>query len=94
MAQPKGFIVKNQDNKVCVLQKTIYGLKQSSRAWYEKINSVLIPLGFKTSKLEPCVYYKIAKESIMIIALYVDNLISSNNESDKIKLKEILMCEI
>lgn len=92
MAQPKGFIAKNQENKVCLLQKAIYGLKQSSRAWYEKIDSVLIRLDFKASKLEPCVYYKIVKETIMIIILYVDDiLIFSNNESNRVKLKEILM---
>lgn len=49
MCQPEGFITKGNENKVCLLKKAIYGLKQSSRAWYQKVNEVLVKLGFKKS---------------------------------------------
>ena len=32
MVQPKGFIQKDQEQKVCKLQKSIYGLNQASRS--------------------------------------------------------------
>ena len=35
MEQPEGFVIPGQENKVCRLKKSIYGLKQASKDWYE-----------------------------------------------------------
>ena len=35
MEQPPGYVAQGE-NKVCRLKKTIYGLKQSPRVWFEK----------------------------------------------------------
>jgi hypothetical protein len=31
MKQPESFVMKRQETKVCLLQKSIYGLKQASQ---------------------------------------------------------------
>ena len=46
MSQPEGFIVSGKEDMVCKLNKSIYGLKQSGRQWYHKIDTVLINMHF------------------------------------------------
>jgi hypothetical protein len=90
MEQPSGH-EKGDGNKVCLLKKSIYGLKQASRAWNQKIHDVLIEIGYKQSKCEPCVYVKNKKGSKVIIALYVDDFfIFSDNVNEKQRLIKVL----
>jgi len=56
MEQPQGFIQPGIHHKVCKLHKKIYGLKQSLRAWYERIDFFLLTSGFKKSAANTNVY--------------------------------------
>ena len=46
MMQPEGFIEKGQMEKVCKLQKSIYGLKQASRSWNIRFDQAVKGFGF------------------------------------------------
>ena len=83
MTQPEGFTVPGQEHLVCKLQKSLYGLKQAGRSWYQKIDQALQELGFRALKSDPCVYIMRKGSVIVLIALYVDDLlILSNNVSE------------
>lgn len=51
MKIPQGF-AKNGETKVCKMRKSLYGLRQASRNWYQKFTSVLIKIGFRQSKAD------------------------------------------
>ena len=44
--QPDGYVTKGQEHIVCKLKKSIYGLKQASRAWNIKFDRAIKSFGF------------------------------------------------
>ncbi|KAL1564721.1 Integrase catalytic domain-containing protein [Salvia divinorum] len=76
MLQPEGFIEKGSENKVCLLKKSLYGLKQSSRQWYRRFDEAMGRIGFTKSKYDNCVYIKHKGETaIAHLLLYVDDML-------------------
>ncbi|GJV09848.1 retrotransposon protein, putative, ty1-copia subclass [Tanacetum coccineum] len=55
--QPPGF-EEATGNKVCLLKKSLYGLKQSSRQWYKRFDVYMISNGFSRNSYDSCVYFK------------------------------------
>jgi len=49
--QPEGFNVKEKEDYVCKLKKSLYGLKQVSRQQYKKFESVMEKEGYKNDEL-------------------------------------------
>ena len=46
MVQPKCFVDPKDAEKVCKLQRSIYGLKQASRSWNLRFDKVIKGFGF------------------------------------------------
>ncbi|GJR70298.1 retrovirus-related pol polyprotein from transposon TNT 1-94 [Tanacetum coccineum] len=75
MRQPPGY---EQGNKVCLLKKSLYGLKQSPRQWYRRFDEYMLSNGFKRSSYDSCVYYKsYAPGEYIYLLLYVDDMLIS-----------------
>lgn len=92
MKQPNGFKQKGKEDYVCLLKKSLYGLKQAPRSWNMKLDEELTKLNFKRSLNEPCVYTRTKGKSIIILAVYVDDiLLFWNNVTEMKVVKQELM---
>src|SRR4051812_46243645 len=74
MRQPEGYIQKGQEGMVCLLRKSLYGLKQSPRQWYKKFDSVMIRAGYRRCESDSCVYFLQGKDPTYLL-LYVDDML-------------------
>jgi hypothetical protein len=84
--------LKIEHNKKLMLKKTIYGLIQSSRKFYEKLISFLKVIGFYGSKSDPCLWtmWDEKVNHMIIIGIYVDDcLIIRKNESIDCLINEL-----
>ena len=58
MKQPPGFVAQGEIGKVCRLRKSLYGLKESHRAWFRKFNQAIEIFGMQKSKSNHSIFYK------------------------------------
>ena len=56
------------------LQRSLYGLKQSNRMWYNRLSQYLLKEGYVNNPIYPCVFIKKTKIGFSIIEIYVDDL--------------------
>uniref|UniRef100_A0A803NT42 Reverse transcriptase Ty1/copia-type domain-containing protein n=1 Tax=Cannabis sativa TaxID=3483 RepID=A0A803NT42_CANSA len=85
MVQPPGFVDPEFPDKICKLQKAIYGLKQALRAWFEKLSSILLLIGFSSAKKDHSPFIKATPNSCLYVLIYVDDiLITRSNETEVI----------
>lgn len=92
MRQPDGF--SDNTGRVCLLRRSLYGLKQASRCWNRKFVHVIGQFGLKQSKNDPCVFVRARTEDVgeLILGIYVDDgLIIAEDEKEIEELLHHLM---
>jgi hypothetical protein len=88
--KPQGFETHDKQTHVCRLKKALYGLKQAPKAWYGRIGSFLMSLGFNKSKAYSNLYYKVVDGGLVILLLYVDDLFLTGDEKLIVECKRKL----
>ena len=80
---------------VCLLKKSLYGLKQSPRQWYLRFDQFMIVHGYLRSQYDSCVYCKFLPSGDGIyLLLYVDDMLIACKHIEEIeKLKSELRSE-
>jgi hypothetical protein len=78
MKVPDGISIPNMHtnrNMCCVkLVKSLYGLKQLGRMWYNRLKEFLLNKGYSNSDDCPCVFTIKSTTGFCIISVYVDDL--------------------
>lgn len=91
MKQPPGYQLSEYPDQVCRLNRSIYGLKQSPRAWRQKMASTLAELGFVPCNSDPGLFVNKSSDWFLVILLYVDDLlIFGQRIEDIVKIKRSL----
>jgi hypothetical protein len=75
MVQPPGFTNPSFLQHVCKLKKAIYGLKQAPQAWFSRLSTKLLQLGFVGPKADSSLFLYRNKNVTMYLFIYVDNII-------------------
>lgn len=100
MKQPSGY--SDNSEKVCLLKKSLYGLKQASRCWNKKFVLFLHKFKFESSKADPCVFISDRNKRKLLLAIYIDDgLVAATHSEDIVELLnylkenfEIKVCEV
>lgn len=84
MQQPEGFVQKDK-TWVCKLLKSIYGLKQSSRLWQEKLDDTLVThMGFTRIISDNTVWVYLKDGVRVFVPIFVNDITVAANDKAKI----------
>ena len=85
MHQPEGFVNHKTPFYVCLLLKSLHGLKQSWRLWNHTFDAFLKLYDLITSDADTCVYYRLSSNRTvdLIVGIFVDDgIVCATNEQD------------
>jgi hypothetical protein len=89
LEQPPGYESKDREHWVWRLLRSLYGLKQGARNWYEALCQALMELGFTRSEADHGIFFKRVGNDIIILAIHVDDgMVTGNNVALIKKFKE------
>ena len=82
----EGFQLSENTDYVCKLNKALYGLKHTPRAWYSRLDKYLQQAGFRKRSADNNLYIKVSQGNILLIEVYVDN-INFGSDDDRLSQK-------
>ena len=97
MEQPEGYKEQDRQWYVCRLLKSLYGLKQAGRKWYDALCKALADIGFKRSEANPAIFYAHQTNNIIVLACHENDCTITGSSQvliqeykDKLKQKYLL----
>jgi hypothetical protein len=97
MRPPPGYSVS--EGMVCHLHRSLYGLKQAHRAWFQYFASVVTAAAFSASAHDPALFVHVSPRGRTLLLLYVDDMIITSDDPEyiafvKARLSDQFFCLI
>ncbi|CAI7868590.1 unnamed protein product [Closterium sp. NIES-53] len=73
---------EERDGAVCLLQKSLYGIKHEPRLWQQYLYTVLAELGFKQLPHDLGMYRKESRGKFILVVTYVDDLLCTGDDTE------------
>ena len=92
MDLPPGCMIPEEHcQKVCRLKKSLYGLKQSPRAWFERFTKSMKAFGYHQSNSDHTLFLKKQHGKIIALIVYVDDMVVTGNDPKEKKALQIYL---
>jgi hypothetical protein len=84
-SQPTGFVDSTRSDLVCRLNRSLYGLKQVSRAWYSRFASHQVSLVFVEAMLDRSMFIYRCGNDIVYLVLHIDDIVLMASSADLLR---------
>ncbi|KAK1429967.1 hypothetical protein QVD17_12353 [Tagetes erecta] len=92
VCQPPGFEDPDFPSKVYKLDKSLYGLHQAPRIWYETLTQYLLSKGFSRGTIDMTLFKKEVNGELLMVQVCVDDIIfGSTNEGLCREFEKVMM---
>ncbi|KAL6279521.1 hypothetical protein ACE6H2_016402 [Prunus campanulata] len=85
MDHPPGILVTSKEGMVCKLRKSLYGLKQSPRAWFGRFAAAMRKSGYVQSNSDHTLFLKRRRGELTALIIYVDDMIVTGDDRVEIQ---------
>ncbi|GKE56069.1 retrovirus-related pol polyprotein from transposon TNT 1-94, partial [Tanacetum coccineum] len=82
VSQPDRFVDPENPNHVYKLKKSLYGLKQALRAWYDLLSSFLLSQKFTKGTIDLTLLVRRKGKDILLVQIYVNDIIFASTKPD------------
>lgn len=83
MELPPGY-EESSKGLVCKLERSLYGLKQSPRAWFGRFSNAMKSYGYSQGNSDHTLFFKKKDGKITILIIYVDDMINTGDDIDEL----------
>ena len=85
---PGCLVSENKSQKVCRSKKSLYGLKQSPRAWFGRFTKSMKAFGYPQNNSDHTLFLKKHHDRIITLIVYVDDMVVTENDPKERKAQQ------